>query len=833
MASDLDPIYQAAAQEWNVDPALLRAVSSVETGGAANPNSAVSSKGAQGLMQIMPGTQTDLGVTDPNDPAQSIYGGAKYLSQMLDRYHTPEMALAAYNAGPDRVDKHLATGAPLPAETQAYVPSVTKRYQAITTPATGAPTSAAAPDDPFTAALKAASQPVAAPATADPFSAALTAAQKEVEAKKPPAAVQSAPDPLAGVSEFGYSDPAQAPPTPAVSPIVAPIENIANAAVQGYKDTSPILTPQAQQFVDQSGPIGRYITNPLLHIAGAVPAAANALGSGVAQAITEGAQAVGQAALGRDLNMLAQVTPFARVGTGLPLTAAAATEAPEAAVSPHQQALNSQADALAARRPGQLPAPNPLAASAPAFVPPGSNVPILQQIRQLIDADDKVAANKPAFIPPDATQPPNPLSLPKTVPPAFDNALAVPKSEPPTTGAPTPQSVGAAASSFQDTQMTPAQTQAYRSVAEGQKLNEPQPVGQDLNRYIPGVDPTMAQMEQSANISREQKMLESAIPEDFKTVAKEHNEARQDYFNTVAGSDVDVNNAVEARSAQAERDLDTAFGNKKPTNAQPVSDTIQGILTDPRDSENTAVQQYVRPLLDRLQNADGTLKNDPEQLYGIREDVARMQSKAAKAETPTLDHVNGQLQQIKDALDGVIEKGAPGYQQYLENYSTASRPIDAMRVLQQHENKLYDTQGRMQLSRVQGMMRNIVDSRAAPGINPYKSIPDETMAKLWALRDDLRRSASADELAKAKGSDTAQNLMDLAKGAGKMGLAGIAGSAANFVAPVAGPMILNKLAGVAGAINDVRAQRKMKARAANMLRPPADQYPTPSNPLAP
>jgi soluble lytic murein transglycosylase-like protein len=117
--SNLDPIYQAAAQEWNVDPSLLRAVASVETGGAKTPNSATSPRGAQGLMQIMPQTQAGLGVTNPNDPTQSIYGGAKYLSQMLDRYKTPELALAAYNAGPDRVDAHLATGAPLPNETLA------------------------------------------------------------------------------------------------------------------------------------------------------------------------------------------------------------------------------------------------------------------------------------------------------------------------------------------------------------------------------------------------------------------------------------------------------------------------------------------------------------------------------------------------------------------------------------------------------------------------------------------------------------------------------------------------------------------------------------------
>jgi hypothetical protein len=74
-----------------------------------------------------------------------------------------------------------------------------------------------------------------------------------------------------------------------------------------------------------------------------------------------------------------------------------------------------------------------------------------------------------------------------------------------------------------------------------------------------------------------------------------------------------------------------------------------------------------------------------------------------------------------------------------------------MQALQGFENRLYDTQNRMSYAKVQSMMRQVVDSRAAPGLNPYKSIPDETMSQLWNLRDDLRRSASAQELARTPG----------------------------------------------------------------------------------
>lgn len=110
-----------AAQEFGIRPELLSAVANQESGG--NPE-AQSSKGALGVMQLMPATAKELGVEDPLDPEQNIRGGAKYLRQLLDRYNGNEkLALAAYNAGPGRVD---AAGGHVPniPETQNYVTSV-------------------------------------------------------------------------------------------------------------------------------------------------------------------------------------------------------------------------------------------------------------------------------------------------------------------------------------------------------------------------------------------------------------------------------------------------------------------------------------------------------------------------------------------------------------------------------------------------------------------------------------------------------------------------------------------------------------------------------------
>jgi len=121
-----NPEVEAAAHSSQIEAALLHAVIAVESN--YNPR-AVSRKGAQGLMQLMPATARALGVQDPFNALQNIRGGAQHLRQLLDRFaNNKSLALAAYNAGAGAV---LASGGQVPAfaETRAYVPAVLKRYQ--------------------------------------------------------------------------------------------------------------------------------------------------------------------------------------------------------------------------------------------------------------------------------------------------------------------------------------------------------------------------------------------------------------------------------------------------------------------------------------------------------------------------------------------------------------------------------------------------------------------------------------------------------------------------------------------------------------------------------
>jgi soluble lytic murein transglycosylase-like protein len=122
------------------EPKLVKAVIQQESSG--NPK-AVSRKGAKGLMQLMPGTAKDMGVSDPFDPQQNVEGGSKYLAKQLEDFGDTRLALAAYNAGPQRIrniiKKLESEELPVtpqnilrlvPTETKTYVQKVMNYYNA-------------------------------------------------------------------------------------------------------------------------------------------------------------------------------------------------------------------------------------------------------------------------------------------------------------------------------------------------------------------------------------------------------------------------------------------------------------------------------------------------------------------------------------------------------------------------------------------------------------------------------------------------------------------------------------------------------------------------------
>lgn len=122
--TDIHEMMAQAGEAHNIDVDLLASVVKAESGGNAR---AVSRAGARGLMQLMPGTAAQLGVSDSFRPDENLRGGSIYLDSLLKRYHENlSLALAAYNAGPEAVDRYH--GVPPYAETRAYVARVIHEF---------------------------------------------------------------------------------------------------------------------------------------------------------------------------------------------------------------------------------------------------------------------------------------------------------------------------------------------------------------------------------------------------------------------------------------------------------------------------------------------------------------------------------------------------------------------------------------------------------------------------------------------------------------------------------------------------------------------------------
>ena len=822
----LDPVFEAAGQEWNVDPNLLRAVAGQESGGTGNPDKAVSPKGALGRMQIMPQTAQDLGIPDPTDPVQSIYGGAKYLSQQLDKYGSPELALAAYNAGPGRVDDYQSGKSALPAETVAYVPSVAQRYQALTAkPVATSDASSTAPSpsglDQAIAKLRqgnAAAQPASQPSTraaSDPFSEALSASGP-VSSTPPTAA------PAANADPFSQALAASDAPTPPPAMTGGVAHNIGAG------------------LTDAAATVGNVVSDPIGNLIGKPAATAAVFAHDVLAPVFGYSRYTDQQRNDILSDTVPQPGTAAIEGIGKAIGADPATVPANNLLEKYARAVTGGAATMAMMGPGGLKnlpinalagASGTVAGDAAAGAVPSYAAPIASLAANALaggateGAGAGITRLSSAL---DASSAPRAAGgLAAGAPAAADSAATPANALASSAISPGPQSAGAAASRDMSppsvVDLSPAQMVANRTRAETDKLLEPQPQGKDNNAYVPGVTPTTADIEQSVNTSRELKALGQSSPEvseEAKSLAADNNISRQNFYRDLSGSPVLQQNLIEQRSAQANQDIEASLGaSGPPVDSSELAQTVQGILDTPRNRQNDKLQSTIGPLVDRLVNADGTPAiTDPMELYGFREQVNRMLSKASQAADPTLAHISGQLGEIIKATDGQIEAARPGYRTYMNNYANASRPIDTMEALQGLEPSLYDTQGNMQLSRVQNAMKSIVQARATPGNNIYKSIPDDTMANLWNLRDDLRRSATADQLARTKGSDTSQNQNDALRYAGNLAGNALMHGAANYIAPGVGSIGLSMAKNALASSKAKRASQAATARGLSMLR---------------
>lgn len=648
--------------------------------------------------------------------------------------------------------------------------------------------------------------PARAPSKADPWAAFDT----KPEEQPPPKVEPPAPTPWAAPTGGEYGDLgaqpwAQGGAAPTESPLArvgsAVGEGIAAGAAQGASGE----TTDALRRLGVLPPSGRpgttmqtaneIIWNPLAAGGDLLLRGGNALVGGFQRGAEQAGIEVGAPQLGRDIAALPEAFPTGEAAGTIGVHPPAP---PRNALAPPIEAgvdrpyLTPQAQAqIEQSRPGIMPAQ--ANESTPTTVP-------------------RFASDSPLSV---ATQP-NALG------PAIPTMRVAP--EPAPTPAAAPQPAGAQASTAAEANLTPQQEAAYRSTAEGQKLLEAQIPGErDDAAYVQGVQPNTAEIEQTVHAARDLKMLNQKVPEvaqEAQQIANDNSEARARHFDDISGSPVDLQNAEDARRVQGEQDLAAAWANKRPTDAQPVVDAADAILRGPSGKQDV-VTRNVRAIRDKLFDADGNIETDPEVLYGVRKEINNRLSKEAAREEPTNQLAARELIQLRDLLDQSIEAGAQGFGAYLENWRNASRRIDEMSVLQDHRAGLFDSANRMQYSRVQKMMRSVVDRRMQGGANPYQSITPENMARLWALRDDLRRSASAQDLARAAGSDTFQNSWHAMRDATINRAPALIGASIGGMAG-GGPVGAGIGAGLGQGLSQVltnRAARANRRRGMSMLRP--------------
>ena len=385
-----------------------------------------------------------------------------------------------------------------------------------------------------------------------------------------------------------------------------------------------------------------------------------------------------------------------------------------------------------------------------------------------------------------------------------------------------PAPVGAQVTPASEIGLSPKEEAAYRSTAEGNKLLEPQEPGvRDAKQYLPGERVNEAEASQDVQTARELKSLRQQTPElDAKMTADENhnNNLRYNAINSAIPGQVQITAAKTARQEAMEAAKPAVFRNATDADIQPIVRDIREILNDPENRQNTQLRQYVQPLIDRLVNPDGTPKIvDARELLSWRQDVQHLTSGAATRADPNLSRVSGILGKILDTTDNQIEAAANGYKAKIrDEYRTRSQEIDAMEALNAERFKLFDSQNVPNYNAVQGLMRRIVDARQAN--DPYDAfthVSPETLDKLWAIRDSMRRSRAVDRLGQPRGSPTAQNFGDALRAAGTMavkaGLPALGAGLGHLLVPV--PFAGEAAGLVAGqAVNHLLSQRGMAQR---------------------
>ena len=230
--------------------------------------------------------------------------------------------------------------------------------------------------------------------------------------------------------------------------------------------------------------------------------------------------------------------------------------------------------------------------------------------------------------------------------------------------------------------------------------------------------------------------------------------------------------------------MQAAYAHGGTVDLQPVIDAAKAELTGSA-GKLPPVKSAMQEIINAAQKLDGTgLETNPFQANAVRRAIIYMQLKAGRLANPGYGAPDtmAAMTRVKDVLTKQIEPAAPGFTEANANYAKARQALDAREALQEYEPKLYTGPlGNMTFGPMHRLMGDIIKARDpnAP-LSGYKLLTEEQMNRLKLLHDDLQRVASAEELAKAAGSDTTQTLFDMARRAAKQSVSGLVGMGTGF-----------------------------------------------------
>jgi len=726
--ADLDDAYEGAGRYWNVDPHVLRAVAQTESSGRTDgPDSKA---GAIGLMQIMPDTARRLGI-DPHDPVQAIYGGARVLSENLDRYKNLKDALSAYNGGTDR----SKWGNP---ETMAYPSAVASNYrgaQQDNDPFAGPGVDVGA--DPKTAPKQDAFDRLFGGDTGYDDKAAHVAADGAnafdhlFGATDPDSASGALPEKakahqgtmlgnLATFTNDGVNAAARQIDKAgifAASHIPGVSRLLAGTAI----DPQRLAKADAAQETAQSNDWGAPYSQGVGHMAGdalvggLLSAGTAGVGSALAgtSGVGRGVQAAANLLSGTHGNALARAVGGAAQGAG---TAELTGEDPRIA------ALGG--GALGALSPKIAGAVNALSGGSKRAADRALNALAPREQAEAVQAADAGAA---ADTPATASPGPNAAS------------------------APDPVKIGLFASPKKADQFA---QRIYDEYGKGA------PVAL-VQSKIPGVQLTASQATGNPGLALIERNRRAANPTPFQALDAQNAAARNAYAEQIIGTPEKLDSAIAARAAVEQQLRPQIFGNQAPVDTAPIRDHLQSLIDANRG--RSTVQEPLKRVMDQLDDVseeDGTAL--PENLWNVRKYLGDIVSPAARGTATSGHTAASQLLDFKPTITDAIEGGAPGFKGYLSRYEEASRPIDAMGYLQ--ARKLTNAQGEVQLGKLDSFLDTIKRDQNKSGYREADSVTKEQIDALTTLRDDMRLASRID-LGKARGSDTNVNLATSSKAA--------------------------------------------------------------------